>query len=129
MPADYNPSAEMQAELEADYPELDFKLEMRGLRANPFEKSQTDWDYTTRLWFYRSASWRPKPPTAPGKENGGDWRRDTTTTNKRTQETERQFQAALADYDTYRAKQTAMDVNYEDITHDRARLPGIYHPA
>jgi hypothetical protein len=126
MPDNYIITPELQAELEADYPDLDFKLEMRGLQANKFDKLQTDWDRTVRVWFYRSESWRKKSPTViPGKDSGGDWRRDTTTTNKHSREIDRGYQQAMEDFYATQKQQQAITIPYEDITDADERLPHV----
>jgi hypothetical protein len=116
MPADYTPSAELRAELEGRYPHLDFEEELYAIRQWEYAKPQSDWDATTRMWFHRSATRRKECATGPGKGTGGDWR---------TRELLRQREAALATFQAAQEQQTALTVDYEDITHGAERLPGF----
>jgi hypothetical protein len=125
MPADYTPSAELRAELEGRYPDLDFEEELYAIRAWEFATPKSDWDATTRLWFHRSATRRKEAAPGPGQGTGGDWR-NTATTDKRTRELERQKQVALANFHAAQAQHQAITVSdYEDITHGAQRLPGF----
>jgi hypothetical protein len=71
MPADYTPSAELQAELEALHPALNFAKEMRAIRAWEFEKPKSDWDAATRTWFRRSEEKREERAAAPSQGDSG----------------------------------------------------------
>jgi hypothetical protein len=125
MPADYTPSAELRAELERRYPQLDFEEELYAIRAWEFEKPKAAWDDVTRTWFSRSERRRREIATGPGMDTGGD-RRDTATTDKRTRELMRQRDVALATFQAAQAKHQAITVSdYEDITHGTERLPSI----
>ena len=128
MPTDYTPPAELRAELEERYPQLDFEEELYAMRSCEFPTPKSDWDATTRMWFHRSEGRRMEVAPAPGQGTGGA-SRDARTPDRRTRELMRQHQEALNNFQAAQAQQTAITVPYEDITTYAAeRLPSVSRP-